>query len=873
MSSFFEAVFIEINKSLLNADRNIVVGCIYRPPSSSISEFNDSMKSVLCLLSKEDKHVYLTGDFNINLLDADTHIPSSEFIELLFSYSFLPSINKPTRITSSSATIIDNIFFNNLHSKSITAGILATDVSDHCPVFCLSPFRASAQLNTCVYITRRLYNERNKTKFISMLDELEWSDCEREEDCQAAFSIFYEQYKSCFNRCFPPTRIKQGYKNRIPWLSEELKQSIKRKNSLYRKYLKSKSEIDKEAYRKYKTCLRAALRRAEREHYDHLLSQSKNNLRKSWNIIKEVINKKRNQSAPPLSINVDGRESDDPSIVSRAFNDYFVNVGPSLAQSIPVSNIPPSSLINTPVATSMYIRPVTVQELRNIIHEMKNCAPGPDGIPADIIKLSMDFILPILTHVINLSFQQGVFPSEMKHAKVIPLFKSGDKTKVNNYRPISLLLGFSKIIEKCMASRLIEFLNNHNILYKYQFGFRHKHSTNIALNLLIDKITSSLDQREVFVGVALDFRKAFDTIDFSILSDKLSKYGIRGIAHRWFVNYLNNRFQHVDISNVQSQQSKIQCGVPQGSILGPLLFLLYINDLPLSSNFLPIIFADDTNLFLSGKSPKKCLESINAELVKINNWVISNRLSLNTEKTNFIIFSKRKISDDLPSVYINGHAINRVDTMKFLGVLIDDQLNWNKHIIYIKSKVSKSIGMLNCARRNLNQNTLRKLYFAFVYPYFNYCIDVWGCCGRQQFQSLFILQKRAIRIISGVSRRAHTEPLFISLDILPLESVYILATSLFMYKHYYRFLPAVVDDFFQSNSAIHSVNTRRRNHLHVPITRSKSGTLSIRFRGVHIWNQILLLLNVNSLTLNQFKRKMSCGLLDRSIEIRLNPMT
>lgn len=871
ISNSFEAVFIEIDKSCINADRNIIIGCIYRPPKSPIHEFNEALRIVLSKLSKEDKHIYLTGDYNINLLNSDSHIPTAEFIELLFTFSYFPCINKPTRISSTSATIIDNIFVNNIHSKIMTAGILATDVSDHCPVFCITPFRLNA-VKSDNYVVKRIFNDRNKTKFMGKLSDCDWTECLRQTDCQTAFSMFYNQYVSHFDECFPLKKIKVGYKNRKPWLSDDLKQSIKRKNALYRKFLKSKKSSDKQNYIEYKRHLRAALRRAERAHYDQLFAQYKDNLRKSWGVIKEVINQKQHAKNSAFSINVAGTETSDPAIITKTFNEYFVNVGPSLAQSIPTSSTAPTSFIESSSPASMYISPVTEVEISNLIRDLRNSSPGSDGIPPAIIKETADILIPVLVHVINLSLSQGVFPHEMKVAKVVPLFKTGDKSCVNNYRPISLLPCLSKILEKCMSTRLMDFISKHNILYKYQFGFRSKHSTNIALNLLVDKITNSLDRNEVFVGISIDFRKAFDTIDFHILLDKLYTYGVRGNIHKWFSDYLTNRKQFVELGAIKSPLLQIQCGVPQGSILGPILFILYINDLPLSSELLPIIYADDTNLFLGGRDPVGVVQSINRELIKISDWITCNRLSLNVDKTNFIVFSRTKYQDNLPPLCINGSPIRRVNSVKFLGVIIDDKLSWKDHINHIKGKVSKSIGMLSCARRNLDCITLKRLYFAFVHPYLNYCLDVWGRCSQQYFISLFRLQKRAIRTITFSDRRAHSAPLFQSLEIPSLESMYILSVSIFMYKFYHRLLPPVVDELFQFNSAVHSVNTRQRCLLHVPITRSKYGKQSIRFRGVQIFNQIPQHVDINTVTLNQFRSGMRRRLINESLTIQLNPV-
>jgi hypothetical protein len=375
--------------------------------------------------------------------------------------------------------------------------------------------------------------------------------------------------------------------------------------------------------------------------------------------------------------------------------------------------------------------------------DLKNSPPGPDGIPASVIKESLFCFAPTLSHIINLSLQQGVFPRELKEAKIIPLYKSGSKKLTNNYRPISLLPVFSKIFEKVMAKRLMAFLTDNNALYKYQFGFRPKHTTSMAINLLVDKITQSLDANRSLVGVALDFRKAFDTVDHEILLRKLYAYGIRGNIQDWFSSYLLSRSHSVCIGETSSPLLRIQCGVPQGSILGPLLFLLYINDLPHSSELMPIIFADDTNVFCDGNTVQECMQTLNSELTKLSKWIRSNKLSLNVEKSHFIVFSKSQVLD-LPQPSIDGKEINRVNSLKFLGFIIDDKMTWGQHIRHIRGKVSRSIGLLARSRHLLNSATLKTLYYAFIYPYLSYCIDIWGQCNISLFQSVVRLQKKQL---------------------------------------------------------------------------------------------------------------------------------
>ena len=339
------------------------------------------------------------------------------------------------------------------------------------------------------------------------------------------------------------------------------------------------------------------------------------------------------------------------------------------------------------IKTSLFLNPTNETEIKNVISQLKEGAPGRDGIASKNIKHIKDSISYPLTNIVNLSFEQGVFPSELKFAIITPLYKAKDPMFFNNYRPISLLSVFSKIIERLMYNRLLNFINRHKIFNQNQFGFRNNHSTFMALIILVENLVDALDNGNCAVGIFLDFQKAFDTVDHGILLDKLYCYGIRGIAHDWFVSYLSNRQQSVIYNGYESELQVMRCGVPQGSILGPMLFLLYINDLTnVSSFFMPILFADDTNLFCTGIDVKSMIRQVNEELAKIYAWVNANKLSLNIDKTNFMLFMPKYSSYCADHIVINQTRIQEVKETKFLGVIIDNKLKWSAHIKYISKK-------------------------------------------------------------------------------------------------------------------------------------------------------------------------------------------
>jgi hypothetical protein len=338
-------------------------------------------------------------------------------------------------------------------------------------------------------------------------------------------------------------------------------------------------------------------------------------------------------------------------------------------------------------------------EVIRIVNGFSNkCSYGADFIPVSIMKDCIVQIAEVLSHIINFSFSSGIFPNELKIAKVCPIFKNGSKNLFSNYRPISVLPSFSKIFEKIAYNRLESYVKSKNIIKNNQYGFRSNHSTYMAILDMYEKISESIDKHEVSIGVFIDLSKAFDTINHEILLRKLEHYGIRGLPLQWFKDYLTNRKQFVCYKNVSSCLQTIACGVSQGSILGPLLFILYVNDIMHCSEILHfILFADDTNLFHSCSNYVDLMTTVNSELAKLSEWFRANRLSLNVAKTNYILFGNRKkcLSDASFAICIDNNTIVRVSFTKFLGVYVDEDLNWKQHTAETSKKISRSLGILN----------------------------------------------------------------------------------------------------------------------------------------------------------------------------------
>ena len=353
-----------------------------------------------------------------------------------------------------------------------------------------------------------------------------------------------------------------------------------------------------------------------------------------------------------------------------------------------------------------------------------------------------------MTHLVNSSINKGIFPDELKIPKVIPIFKSGNKESIENYRPISILSVFTKVFEKIMYKHLINFVDKNEIIYKYQFGFRRQHSTNHAVITLVEKNTNALDKGKVVVGCFLDLNKAFDTANHRILISKLRKYGIKGHTLQWFERYLKNRKPFVQIKNFKSQIKSPTCGVPQGSILSPLLFILYINDLTNVSDVLfPILFADDTSVYIEADKESDLIKTLNEELAKLNIWLNANKLTINIAKSHYMVFHRGRRKSNICSPILNNVSLERVQCTKFLGIIIDDGLKWTNHISYIKNKIAKGFGIILRARNFFNKKTLLNLYHAFIFLYLIYCVEIWGNAANIYLDPLIKLQKKTSELL------------------------------------------------------------------------------------------------------------------------------
>ena len=553
------------------------------------------------------------------------------------------------------------------------------------------------------------------------------------------------------------------------------------------------------------------------------------------------------------------------------FNKYFATVGNNLASKMPNSQIPFTHYLpNNHNSSSFVFTPILHHEIEEEIMSvpMKK-AHGLYSCPIRILKCARHILSEPLAELMNKSVVGGKYPAKLKHSKVIPIYKKDEESDPTNYRPISLLSIFNKIFEKLMYKRLKSFLEKRNILFNSQYGFRENHSTQHSILDIINEIQSNMANKLYTCGIFIDLQKAFDTVNYSILLKKLQHYGIRGVVNDWFSSYLSGRMQTTQIGQNISAKEETLCGVPLGSILGPLLFLIYINDIYNSSEKLKFyLFADDTNLIYADKNLKSLEIVVNTELSKIHNWLIANKLSLNIDKSNYIIFhpcQKRpdyvvdlKIYDIHSKMYV---SLERKNNIKYLGILIDCNLSWKYHIGYIASKVSRLIGIIAKLRFFVPVNTLINIYKSLILPHLTHGIVLWGQAAKCHIDKILKLQKRAIRLIYSAYYRPHAIPLFQSASILPINLLYIKSISILMYDISKTNVPPNISAMFTSLEKIHEYNTRSSSmkNFYVKYTGSDLQKRFFANTGARVWNVVPMELRENSK--HNFREKMHDKLL------------
>ena len=675
-------------------------------------------------------------------------------------------------------------------------------------------------------------------------------------DVNTSFNNFLDRINNLLDTYMPLKKLskkefKQQYK---PWITNGILKSIERKNKIYKRYTKTKNnEARTQIYSEYKilrNTLTNLINLSKENYYKSFFRNHNNNIKHLWKGIKEIVNINSKNLKHPTSIQINDSVSNDPVIICNEFNNYFSNIADKIINNRKYGGRKHfSQFLNDPSPNSFMFKPCEPIEIFDTISQLETSkATGPNSIPTEIFKLIKNEVSLPLSKIINDSFSSGIHPEKLKIVNVIPVFKKGSRLQVSNYRPISLLSNINKIFEKVMHRRMTEFLEFHKKIYIRQFGFRSKHSTTHALIDITNKIKEALDKNLVSCGVFVDLQKAFDTVNHEILLNKLHHYGFRGCINDWFRSYLNERKQRVTINGFESEIKLIKHGVPQGSVLGPLLFLIYINDLNKSISFSSTYhFADDTNIININTNYKKLQKEINHDLKSLNEWLLANKISLNVAKTELIFF--HKVRSPLPpnlKIKMNGKRLTHSNYVKYLGIYIDETLTGTFHCEEIIKRLNRANGILAKARHYMPLHILKNIYYAVFSSHLLYGSQIWGQTSKTVMNKISLLQRKAVRIITHSKTRDHTNPLFKELKILKVMDNISLNNCLLVHDYFNAKLPQSFNAFFTKATDLHSIGTRSSNLGFLNIKRynsTKYGLKQINKICASDWNSLTRKMN------------------------------
>ena len=765
----------------------INIGVVYRPPSGSasnaLSEFHETLESL------PKTPVYIMGDFNINMFDHGKSNTVSQFEEVTLGLGFSPLISKATHAKPGcSETCIDNIL-TNIVENTILSGVIELGVSHHHALFHViansSRIDKDAEQNS-KHLQLFDYCNSNLECFSKSLQ------CIFSTEPPSSFKEFVDVYNTQLDatcKLDKPKRSKRTVKAN-PWISPGIIESVKTKHRLYSIWNKCKKRkckveiridsspplcsctacasiaISYDKYRVHRKILKDVIRQAKCKYYGLKIHNCNGDSKKVWRIINELRGKQKREIKP--SFIVDSKKVTDRRKIANEFNKYFASLATKLnekhiadviTQGLPITPTPSFyDFLPKSNPSSIFMHNCSNEEVDKIISELKNGKSS--DIPINVVKYSAPVIIPHLVKLYNVSLYEGFFPDELKTGRITPIYKKENAELMENYRPVSTLPVFGKILEKLIYSRFYNFFLSKGVLTDSQFGFRKGHSTSHALNYSIQHIENELRKKNHVVGIFIDLSKAFDTIDHNKLLRKLEHYGIRGNASDLIKSYLSNRKQYVSVLDENSDKLHVVWGVPQGSVLGPLLFILYINDLCNITNehVKFVLFADDTNIFIAANTREVAYSRANQILSSISKYMKCNLLHINAKKSCYMYFSPNKRTtvpnpDEQPElvnyVHIEGKLLSRVSQTKFLGVIIDDQLNWKPHLDSLNRRLKSACGRIYKIKSNLPENLYKEIYHTLFESHLSYSISVWGGVSKSKLQPLFLTQKKCIRIIFG----------------------------------------------------------------------------------------------------------------------------
>ena len=829
---------------------NLTVNIIgtYRPPNGSQLHFINQLDHLI-INDLKDSQSIITGDMNIDLLNSDNQY-TKDLINTMLSNGFFPSSTVPSRLNNAepdNSTLIDQLWTNL--DKCIENLYLLCDISDHLPILTIFDLRLPG--SSFKSITYRVISEATQEVFLERLRSEDFTDVYAERDVNRKVEIFNHTLSDIYNAACPvktksitEKRLKNG------WLDDNLLKSIKLKHRLYKGMIKG--QIPRVTYNNYKLRLENEIRKKKRHYFHNKFVNMSGNVRETWRLINETTGLGMNKS--------ETLPTEDVGNLAERFNTYFSSVGQNIAANLPPPSVPYDNFLHHQNNLRFQFIPISTLDVINAIGSLNNKPCGIDSIPNTFYKSCSGLIARHLAHIFNTSLSGEIYPQSLKIARVKPIYKKGDLNDLSNYRPISILPTIGKVFEKIIHDQLSTYLDLHKLLSPNQFGFRKEVSTEQANLTILEEIYKNLNEKKIILLLTLDLSKAFDSIDHDILIHKLLNLGISGPPLNWFHSYISGRMQYVNIHSRSSSLQPITHGVPQGSILGPLLFLCYINDFTNCHDVFSLQYADDTTVLLSGNTKRSIEDSANQAINQIFEWLTANKLSLNTNKTNYMIISNKKEEISV-NIAINNIPLNRVNETKILGVVIDDKLTFKQHVAHVVNKLSSTTFVLHKLKLSIPRPILLKIYYALGHCHIIYCISVWGPASYYITSRVELAQKKIIRtIFNAPYLTTHTNPLFKTSKVLKFYDLLALSMSSLIHRVRYNNSPELLSLYITVNQIPHERNLRNPLNFHKPRYLLERSQRSLSHKGVDHWNKLPTDIKSTS-NLLSFRRKQKTAIL------------
>lgn len=852
-----ESCWVEINRPKA---KSILVGCVYRAPDVSLDASIEELNSCISNIPPSYE-ICLLGDFNVDFLTSNkTKIICTQRRKMknfAITNDLEQLITIPTRITELTKSAIDLLFVNNGH-RIVSCGSLVSSISDHQVIFCI--MKSGVPKGPPKTLEYRSFKSYDKNAFVRDVNDIDWdSIIDANENIEDKVNKWTDVFGNIAN-AHAPVKTMRVKGTHVPWMNTKLREAMRDRDYYHRRATKTSRAGDWEKYRKLKSFVAREVKRNKSEYYRELIDTNKGKPDELWKCINEVTGRKNKTS--PSCIMSDGVCYTEAQSIAQILNSYFCTVASKLAEHF-ASIVGGASIIlplnnSIPISEKFYFGNVTTEYVEHQLFSLRtNKATGLDRIGARLLKDASSAIAPCLAKIFNYSFSTAIFPNLWKIGRIVALHKQGNRTDMNNYRPITILPTISKLLERAVHQQLYHYLNEKKVLAKEQHGFRARRATDTALIHFSDKILASMDSGQV-TGVAfLDLSKAFDTVNHELLLGKLSRLGLADNSVSWFRSYLSNRLVITVVEGKKSSEMNIPNGVPQGSILGPLLFVLYMNDLPQCLKSCKVmLYADDTVLYYSSSMVSDVETKLNEDLENITVWFNNHFLTLNAEKSKFVLIgSSRKLNScDAIKVTVQDHQVNQSATAKYLGITIHENLTWTEHVKVMSAKINQRIGILKRLRHILSKEELVTVYTSVILPLFDYADLVWGDkSNKVLMDDLQILQNKAAKVILGLPRAHSATDALQKLNWVKLNFRRTQHRRIAIHKCLHGIMDTEL--ILTQNCNRHSYSTRQSANLYLPKVKTEWGKQRFTYQAASDWND-LENDTKNIANFNIFKRKL-----------------